>query len=317
MSRAPDDDTLAFPAIGARMPLIDIQHLTKNYGDVRAVDDMTFGVESGAITAFLGPNGSGKTTTLRSLLGLVTPTSGTATIDGSPYAALTDPLHVVGAMLEATAHPARTARGNLRLLATEAGVSASRVSELLRLVELDGAADRRTGGFSLGMRQRLGLAGALIGDPRVLVLDEPANGLDPEGIRWLRDFLRSLAGEGRTILLSSHVLSEVAQTVDNVVVIADGRLVVHAPLADLTNGTRDRVRVQSSAAVELADALRGEGMEVVGHEGDELVVAGASPDAIARLAMQRGVVVYGLTAESDSLEDVFLDLTSTPVEETV
>ncbi len=297
------------------MPLIDIHRLTKDYGDVRAVDDMTFGVESGAITAFLGPNGSGKTTTLRSLLGLVTPTSGTATIDGSPYAALADPLHVVGAMLEATAHPARTARGNLRLLATEAGVPASRATELLRLVELEGAADRKTGGFSLGMRQRLGLAGALIGDPRVLVLDEPANGLDPEGIRWLRDFLRGLAAEGRTILLSSHVLSEVAQTVDDVVVIADGRLVVHAPLGELTAGGGRRVRVESPDAAELAGALDAAGMEVVRRTGDELVVAGATREAIARLAMHAGLLVLGLSDEADSLEDVFLDLTTTTVAE--
>jgi len=297
------------------MPLIDIQHLTKDYGTVRAVDDMTFGVESGAITAFLGPNGSGKTTTLRSLLGLVTPTSGTATIDGRPYAALAQPLHVVGAMLEATAHPARTARGNLRVLATEAGVPASRATELLRLVELEGAADRRAGGFSLGMRQRLGLAGALIGDPQILVLDEPANGLDPEGIRWLRDFLRGLAAEGRTILLSSHVLSEVAQTVDDVVVIADGRLVVHAPLHELTDGAGSRVGVESPQAAELAGVLTAAGMDVVGRDGDGLVVVGGSREAIARLAMQHGITVTGLAAEADTLEDVFLDLTTPAVEE--
>jgi ABC-2 type transport system ATP-binding protein len=297
------------------MPLIDIQHLTKDYGTVRAVDDMTFGVESGAITAFLGPNGSGKTTTLRSLLGLVTPTSGTATIDGRPYTALAEPLRVVGAMLEATAHPARTARGNLRVLATEAGVPASRATELLRLVELEGAADRRAGGFSLGMRQRLGLAGALIGDPQILVLDEPANGLDPEGIRWLRDFLRGLAAEGRTILLSSHVLSEVAQTVDDVVVIADGRLVVHAPLHELTDGAGSRVGVESPQAAELAGVLAAAGMDVVGRDGDGLVVAGGSREAIARLAMEHGITVTGLAAEADTLEDVFLDLTTPAVEE--
>jgi ABC-2 type transport system ATP-binding protein len=297
------------------MPLIDIQHLTKDYGPVRAVDDMTFGVESGAITAFLGPNGSGKTTTLRTLLGLVSATSGSATIDGSPYAALADPLRVVGAMLEATAHPARTARGNLRVLATEAGVPASRIAEVLRLVELDGAADRRTGGFSLGMRQRLGLAGALLGDPRILVLDEPANGLDPEGIRWLRDFLRELAAQGRTILLSSHVLSEVAQTVDDVVVIAGGRLVVHAPLDALTSGAAGRVRVRTAAADVLSEALRAAGLDIVGREGDELVVAGSDTEAIARIALQRGVVVLGLAPEVDSLEDVFLDLTTTTAQE--
>ena len=294
------------------MPLIDIDHLTKNYGDVHAVDDLTFAVQSGAITGFLGPNGSGKTTTLRSLLGLVTPTAGSATIDGSPYAALAAPLRVVGAMLEAAAHPARSARGHLRVLAAEARVPASRVDELLRLVELDGAADRRAGGFSLGMRQRLGLASALIGDPRILVLDEPANGLDPEGIRWLRDFLRGLAAEGRTILLSSHVLSEVAQTVDDVVVIAEGP--PRGPRTAATSSqtrTGSRVRVRTPEPEALADAIRATTSRVIARDGDELLVAGAAQEAIGQLAFERGVVLYGLAAEADSLEDVFLNLTTT------
>ncbi len=299
------------------MPLIEITNLTKDYGDVRAVDDLSFGVEAGVITAFLGPNGSGKTTTLRSLLGLVAPTSGTATIDGRAYAGLAAPLHVVGAMLEASAHPARSARNHLRVLAAEARVPASRVDELLALVELEGAADRRAGGFSLGMRQRLGLAGALIGDPRILVLDEPANGLDPVGIRWLRDFLRSLAGEGRTILLSSHVLSEVEQTVDDVVVIAGGRLVAHAPLAELTRsgeGSGGRVRVLTTQAEVLAEAMRAAAMTVIERDGDELLVAGTGAQAIAQLALDHSIVVYGLATEADNLEDVFLNLT-TPAEE--
>ncbi len=299
------------------MPLIEITNLTKDYGDVRAVDDLSFGVETGVITAFLGPNGSGKTTTLRSLLGLVAPTSGTATIDGRAYAELAAPLHVVGAMLEASAHPARSARNHLRVLAAEARVPVSRVDELLALVELEGAADRRAGGFSLGMRQRLGLAGALIGDPRILVLDEPANGLDPVGIRWLRDFLRSLAGEGRTILLSSHVLSEVAQTVDDVVVIAGGRLVAHAPLAELTRsggGSGGRIRVLTTQAEVLAETLRAAAMTVIERDGDELFVAGTGAQAIAQLALDNSIVVYGLATEADNLEDVFLNLT-TPAEE--
>ncbi len=292
------------------MPLIDINHLTKHYGDVHAVEDLTFAVHSGTVTGFLGPNGSGKTTTLRSLLGLVTPTAGSATIDGSPYSALAAPLSVVGAMLEAAAHPARSARGHLRVIAAEADVPASRVDELLRLVELDGAADRRAGGFSLGMRQRLGLASALIGDPRILVLDEPANGLDPEGIRWLRDFLRGLAAEGRTILLSSHVLSEVAQTVDDVVVIAGGRLVTHAPLHRLTDTTGPRVRVRTPEPEAMADAIRATAIRLVARDGDELLVAGAGQEVIGRLAFERGVVLYGLAAETDSLEDIFLNLTT-------
>jgi ABC-2 type transport system ATP-binding protein len=190
-------------------------------------------------------------------------------------------------------------------------VPTSRVDELLRLVELDGAADRRAGDFSLGMRQRLGLAGALIGDPRILVLDEPANGLDPEGIRWLRDFLRGLASEGRTILLSSHVLAEVAQTVDDVVVIAGGRLVVHAPLDGLTDTTGARVRVRTPDPEVLAAAMLTASMRVIEREGDELVVADAGQEAIGRLAFEHGVAVYGLAAEADSLEDVFLNLTTT------
>jgi ABC-2 type transport system ATP-binding protein len=292
------------------MPLIEIQNLVKHYGPIRAVDDLSFGVEAGTITGFLGPNGSGKTTTLRALLGLLTPTSGTATIDGQPYRALADPLLQVGAMLEAAAHPSRSARNHLRILAAEASVPATRVEEMLRLVELDGAAKRRVGGFSLGMRQRLGLAGALIGDPGVLVLDEPSNGLDPEGIRWLRDFLRSLAAEGRTILLSSHVLAEVAQTVDDVVVISSGRVVAQAPLERLTAHGSQQIRVRSAQPDELAAALRAGGLHASGRDGDEITVGGASQQAVAQLAFDHGIVVYEIGAEASSLEDVFFNLTA-------
>jgi ABC-2 type transport system ATP-binding protein len=216
-----------------RMTAIAVTGLHKSYGPVQAVAGAGFGAAPGRVTGFLGPNGSGKTTTLRALLGLVTPDAGTATIGGRPYHELRDPLREVGAMLDASAHPGRTARDHLRVLAAEAGVPGSRADELLALVDLAGAARRRAGGFSLGMRQRLGLAGALIGDPPVLVLDEPANGLDPLGMRWLRDFLRNLAAEGRTVLLSSHALGEVAQTADDVVVISHGRVVAESPLEDL------------------------------------------------------------------------------------
>ncbi len=297
------------------MPLIEINHLIKDYGDVRAVDDLTFSVESGSIVGFLGPNGSGKTTTLRSLLGLVTPTSGTATLGGRPYTALRSPLHEVGAMLEAAAHPARTARGQLRVVAAEAGVPRSRVDELLALVELDTAADRRVGGYSLGMRQRLGIAGSLIGDPRILVLDEPANGLDPEGIRWLRDFLRGLAAEGRTILLSSHVLSEVAQTVDEVVVIHDGRLVAHQSLDKLTAGAALRVKVRAVHPEALSEVLLEAGIDVAEQHGDAFTIVGEGPKRIAQLAFARGIVLYEIAEETTSLEDVFLTLTTTPAEE--
>jgi ABC-2 type transport system ATP-binding protein len=297
------------------MPLIEIQDLVKHYGPVRAVDGLSFGVDEGTITGFLGPNGSGKTTTLRALLGLATPTSGTANIAGHPYRALARPLREVGAMLEAAAHPARSARGHLRVIAAEAGVPRTRADELLALVELEAAAGRRVGGFSLGMRQRLGIAGALVGDPAVLVLDEPSNGLDPEGIRWMRDFLRSLAAEGRTILLSSHVLAEVAQTVDDVVVISHGRSVAQAPLDQLMVGGSQRVRVRSAQPEALAVALDARGLGPLDRSGDEITVAGATQRDIAQLAFDHGIVVYEIAAEASSLEDVFFALTTTAPEE--
>jgi ABC-2 type transport system ATP-binding protein len=299
------------------MSVIEIHRLTKDFGSVRAVDDLSFAIEDGTIVGFLGPNGSGKTTTLRSLVGLVTPTSGTATIDGHAYRELVDPVRHVGVMLEASAHPARTARNHLRILAAEAGLPASRADELLDLVDLGSAARRRVGGFSLGMRQRLGLAGALIGDPRILVLDEPANGLDPEGIRWLRDFLRGLAAEGRTVLLSSHVLSEVAQTVDSAVVIAHGKLVAHAPLSDLTGAGTPRVRARSPQYDRLLAALTAEGLAAESDGTDVVSVADTTPEAVGRLAFERGIVIYELGVETSNLETVFFDLTSTPAAETL
>jgi ABC-2 type transport system ATP-binding protein len=214
---------------------VSMNHLTKRYGPTLAVDDLSFAIRPGAVTGFLGPNGAGKTTTLRMLLGLAEPSAGTATIFGRPYAGLEDPLGTVGALVEtATFHPWRTARQHLRIIAAAAGIDGRRVAEVLRLVDLAGAADRRVGGFSLGMRQRLGLGGALLGRPRLLVLDEPANGLDPEGIRWLRLLLRDYVRDGNTVLISSHLLSEVAQTVDDVVIIAAGRVRAHCPLHDLS-----------------------------------------------------------------------------------
>lgn len=236
--------------------LVSVQHLSKSFGTVRAVDDLTFEIGPGRVTGFLGPNGAGKTTTLRMLLGLVAPTSGTATIDGRRYVDIPQPGRVVGAALEASSfHPGRTARDHLRVLAPQVGVSTKRCDEVLELVGLKDAARRRAGGFSLGMRQRLGLAATLLGDPKVLLLDEPANGLDPQGIAWLRSLLRYLAAEGRTILVSSHVLSEVAQTVDDVVIIAKGRLVHASSLADLEalarrEGLARRTTVLASPDVE-------------------------------------------------------------------
>ena len=216
------------------MAVITVEGLTKRFGEVIAVDDLSFEVDQGTVVGFLGPNGAGKTTTLRMLLGLVTPTSGTARIDGRPYRELADPIGHVGAVLEASSfHPGRSARNHLRVVATAAGLPLVRADEVLGQVGLAEAAHRRVGGFSLGMRQRLGLATALLGDPQVLILDEPANGLDPEGVHWLRRFLRQLADQGRTVLVSSHQLAELAQTVDDVILIDHGRLIARGSTADL------------------------------------------------------------------------------------
>jgi ABC-2 type transport system ATP-binding protein len=296
--------------------MIEVNDLTKDYGEVRAVDHLTFSVAAGSITGFLGPNGSGKSTTLRALLGLVAPTGGTTKIAGCRYRDLADPLSQVGAMLEATAHPARSARNHLRAIAADARAPRTRVDEVLEVVELSAAADRRVGGFSLGMKQRLGLATALIHDPRILVLDEPANGLDPQGIRWLRDFLRALADEGRTILLSSHVLAEVAQTVDDVVVIDHGRLVTHQPLAELlADSTGRSIRVRCAQPVVLAAALTASGLQVRGDESAGLTVTGASTETIGQIAFDNGVVIHEITSISTNLEETFLNLTTDPAEE--
>ena len=222
------------------MSVIEVRGLTKRFGQVLAVDRLSFTVEAGEVVGFLGPNGAGKTTTLRMLLGLVRPDEGTATINGSAYADLAEPLHQVGAVLEASGfHPGRTARNHLRVQALAGQADPSRVDDVLELTGLREAADRRIGGFSLGMRQRLGLATALLPDPELLILDEPANGLDPEGVRWLRDLLRGMAAEGATVLVSSHILAEVAHTVDSVVILDRGHLVTQSSLADLTIGAQD------------------------------------------------------------------------------
>jgi ABC-2 type transport system ATP-binding protein len=222
------------------MPVIEVRGLTKRFGPVLAIDRLSFAVERGTVAGFLGANGAGKTTTLRMLLGLMRPDAGTATINGRPYADLAEPLHQVGAVLEASSfHPGRTARNHLRVQALAGQVDPSRIDDVLDLVGLADAADRRVGKFSLGMRQRLGLATALLTDPELLILDEPANGLDPEGVRWLRDLLRGVAEEGTTVLVSSHILAEVAQTVDSVVILDRGRLVAQSTLAELTAGAQD------------------------------------------------------------------------------
>jgi len=289
---------------------IEAVGLTKRYKSVTAVDDLSFRVREGAVTGFLGPNGAGKTTTLRMVLGLARPTEGTATIQGRRYVELDEPARTVGANLEvAGAHPGRSGRNHLRALAAMAGLPASRVDEVLRLVELESAADRRAGKYSLGMRQRLGLAATLLGDPQVLVLDEPANGLDPQGIRWLRDFLRAMAAEGRTVLVSSHVLAEVAQTVDDVVVIHRGRLVQQGPVESLTAAGAG-VLVRTPRSVALRAALEREGLAVTEAPDGALVVEGADAAQVGEIAFAAGVPLHELAARSTSLEEAFLALTT-------
>jgi ABC-2 type transport system ATP-binding protein len=289
--------------------VIEVAGLTKRYGKTLAVADLSFRVEPGSVTGFLGPNGAGKSTTLRAILGLVRADAGAATIFGRPYRALERPLERVGAVLEASdVHPGRSGRNHLRVLARAAGLTRSRVEEVLGLVEMSGAANRRVGGYSLGMRQRLGLASALLGDPEALVLDEPANGLDPQGIRWLRDFLRSLAAEGRTVLVSSHVLAEVAQTVDRVVIIHNGRLVQEATMADVEAMATAASRVRSPDAARLRELLAAAGLEAHAVGDGELAVDAAT-ERIGEVAAANGIVLHELTAARASLEDVFLQLT--------
>ena len=285
---------------------IELRGLSKSFGAVTAVSDLAFDVEPGQVTGFLGPNGAGKTTTLRMLLGLVRPTSGTATFGGTAYRDLAAPLTTVGTALEASSFaPGRTARNHLRVYAAAAGIEAARVQRVLEIVGLAEYADRRVGGYSLGMRQRLGLAFALLGDPQVLVLDEPTNGLDPEGIRWIRGFLRTLAAEGRTVLISSHLLAEVEQSVDRVVIISRGRSVFDGTLADLETGTV--VRADSPDRDRLHAALGADGITVeVTDQG--LVVTGASAEVVGMLALRAGVALSMLTSERPALEDVFLEL---------
>jgi ABC-2 type transport system ATP-binding protein len=294
-------------------PAVVAESLTKRFGSVLAVDSLSFALAHGTITGFLGPNGAGKTTTLRMLLGLAAPSSGSASIFGRPYSELERPALRVGAVLEATDfHPGRSGRDHLRMLSRVASLPDARVEEVLRLVELDRAAGRRVKGYSLGMRQRLGLAAALLGDPELLILDEPANGLDPEGVRWLRDFLRAFAADSRTVLISSHVLAEVAQTVDQVLIINRGRLVVEASLAQLTARVGASVRVRTPERSKLQEALERERIETTTVDEQGLLVHGASCGEVGDLAFAAGVPIHELVAEGSSLEDVFLELTSEP-----
>lgn len=288
--------------------MIEVAGLSKRFGTTQAVAGLSFRVEPGTITGFLGPNGAGKSTTLRSILGLVHADAGSATVLGVPYRQLDRPLHRVGAVLEASeVHPGRSGHNHLRVQAAAAGLPASRVEEVLALIELSAAAKRRVKGYSLGMRQRLGLATALLGDPEVLVLDEPANGLDPAGIRWLRDLLRSLAAEGRTILVSSHVLSEVAQTVDRVVIIHRGTLVQQTSVAEVLAGAQGATRVRSPEARRLRELLVAQGATVT--EVDGMLAADVPPERVGEVAAANGIVLHELSVERATLEEVFLELT--------
>jgi ABC-2 type transport system ATP-binding protein len=289
---------------------LEVQNLTKRFGKTVAVDDLSFSVEAGRVTGFLGPNGAGKTTTMRALLGLVRPSEGEALVEGQRPVAMKEPLRTVGAALEATAfHPSRSGRNHLRVLAASAGIPRTRVEEVLEMVELSGAANRRVKGYSLGMRQRLALAAALLGEPRILILDEPANGLDPQGMRWLRDLLREQAASGRTVLVSSHLLSEVAQTAEQLVVIRNGRLVAEASLDEFTTGPASQMRVRSSDPESLATALRGRGASIDRDGDGALLVRGLDGEEIGDLALADGIAIYELAPLRSSLEERFLEVT--------
>ena len=290
------------------MSAITISHLTKRYGPVLAVDDLSFDVHPGKVTGFLGPNGSGKTTTLRILLGLATPTSGSATIGGLAYHELPDPARQVGAALDRnTFHPGRSATQHLKIIATAAGLPHRRVGEVLDLVGLSDAASRRVGGYSMGMRQRLSLASALLGDPGVLVLDEPLNGLDPEGIRWIRSLLRRLAAEGRTVLVSSHLLSEVAQTVDDVVVLSKGHVIAETTLSELA-GRSSVIRARTTDGTRLVDVLLAAGIQVRLVDGSTVEARGTDAETVGLAAAGAGLPVLELSRHDEDLESLFFDL---------
>jgi ABC-2 type transport system ATP-binding protein len=289
--------------------VIEVCGLTKTYGDQRAVDELSFTAPAGRVTGFLGPNGAGKTTTFRCLLGLAEPTSGVALIDGRPYRDLASPRRRVGAVLESSGfHPARTGRNHLRVIARAAGLDIARIDPLLEVVGLSAAADRRVGGYSLGMRQRLSLATAMLGDPEVVVLDEPANGLDPEGVSWVRRILRIWADEGRTMLVASHVLAEIGQVVDRVVIIRAGKLVAETDIADLT---ASRVTLRVDRVEPMLSALRAQGADHALLADGAISITGRDTAEIGGIASRAGVTVTELSKQNtgDSLEAMFLEVT--------
>jgi ABC-2 type transport system ATP-binding protein len=294
---------------------ISVRGLTKRFRSVLAVDDLSFDVQAGTITGFVGPNGAGKTTTLRMILGLVRPTAGVALINGTAYARLERPAFHVGAVLEASGfHPGRTARDHLRVLAGPDRISDARVDEVLAQVDLTGAARRRVGGFSLGMRQRLGLAGALLGDPPILVLDEPTNGLDPAGVHWLRGFLQRRVQAGGTVLVSSHLLAELALSADSVVIVKNGRLVTQGPVNEVT-GVRPTVRVRTPQAEQLRAALAARGVSAVLDGPDQVVASDVGTELVGQAVAEAGLLVYEMSAQRAALEDAFLSLTASEGDE--
>ena len=295
--------------------MIKIDHLTKRYGSTLAVNDLDFEVKPGVVTGFLGPNGSGKSTTMRIILGLDGPTSGQASINGQRYADLKDPMREVGALLDAKAvHPGRTARNHLRALAASNQIKASRVDEVLDFVGISSVANKKVGNYSLGMSQRLGIAGALLGDPGILLFDEPVNGLDPEGIKWIREFFRTLANQGRTVFVSSHLMSEMAVSADEIIVIGRGKFITSGSIDDLTKTAKGTVLVRGSDHDKLASVIASH--HGIVHESNDkgLVIGDLSSDEVGQIAFDAGITVFKLVPQRASLEEVFMDLTADSVE---
>ncbi len=295
--------------------MLKIDHLSKHYGETLAVNDLDFEVKAGVVTGFLGPNGSGKSTTMRVIMGLDRPSSGRATINGQTYDQLKSPLREVGALLDAKAlDPSRSARNHLRALTLANRIPVSRVDEVLEFVGVASVANKKVGGFSLGMSQRLGIAGALLGDPGILLFDEPVNGLDPEGIRWIRDFFRSLAKEGRTVFVSSHLMSEMAVSADQIIVIGRGKFITSGTVDDLTANAVGTVLVRSNDPARLAEVLRAANATVEVLNDNGLNVDGLNSEQVGEAAFAAGIVVHELTPQRASLEDVFMTLTADSLE---
>jgi len=296
--------------------MIEAHDLTKRYGSKTAVDHLSFRIEPGTVTGFLGPNGAGKSTTMRMIVGLDRPTSGTVTVNGRPYAQHRSPLKEVGVLLDAKAvHPGRSARSHLRTMAATHGISSKRVDEVIEMTGLSGVAGKRVGGFSLGMGQRLGIASAMLGDPRTLILDEPVNGLDPEGVKWVRTLVRYLASEGRTVFLSSHLMSEMAQTADQLLVVGRGKIITAGPVQDVIDSvTGTAVRVRSPQATDLAERLRAAGASVTSTEAGVLELHGVSAEQVGETAALNGIVLHELTPQRASLEEAYMNLTQDAVE---